>query len=116
MELTTREYMTILHTLEATLAEETMPSEKDRIEVVNKLNEVTIIPTISIKVGDSNVLTSREKEVLKLISRGLTGKEIGEKLFMSTSTVKRTVSNILVSLQATSRAHAIGIARDQGIV
>lgn len=43
-------------------------------------------------------LTTREKEVVVLIAKGLTNKEIGEKLFISEGTVKNTVSNVLSKL------------------
>ena len=48
-------------------------------------------------------LTPRENEVLKLVAKGYTYKEIGEKLFISTKTVQNHVQNILTKLQLRKR-------------
>ena len=52
-------------------------------------------------------LTKRESEVLKEISNGLNNKEISEKLFITESTVKKHVSNILQKLNFKNRQEAI---------
>jgi DNA-binding CsgD family transcriptional regulator len=51
-------------------------------------------------------LTRREREVLNLIAQGLTNKEIGQTLFISDSTAKVHVTNILRKLGAKTRAEA----------
>ena len=61
-------------------------------------------------------ITNREYEVLKAISEGLSNKEIGEKLFVSESTVKTHVSNLLVKLNARRRTQAIKIAKSLHII
>lgn len=48
-------------------------------------------------------LTTREIEVVELISEGLTNGEIAERLFISEGTVKNTVSNILSKLELKHR-------------
>ena len=53
--------------------------------------------------------TSREIEVLQLISDGLVNREIGHRLFLSEETVKSHVRHLLAKLQARSRAHAVAI-------
>lgn len=55
-------------------------------------------------------LTDRELEVLRLMVRGLTNPEIATKLFVSRSTVKFHVSNILMKLGAGSRTEAVSMA------
>ena len=55
-------------------------------------------------------LTERELEVLALIIKGLNNTEIGEQLFISTSTVKNHVSNILAKLDAVTRSEAAALA------
>jgi DNA-binding NarL/FixJ family response regulator len=51
-------------------------------------------------------LTARELEVLTLLSRGMTDRQIAEELFISRHTVMRHVSHILAKLEVDSRAAA----------
>lgn len=51
-------------------------------------------------------LTNREKEVLKLLSKGLSNTEIAEELVISSHTAKVHVSNILNKLSVTDRVQA----------
>lgn len=55
-------------------------------------------------------LTEREREVLALLVEGLNNKQIAEKLFVSPSTIKSHVSNILSKLGVTSRTEAASLA------
>jgi two-component system, NarL family, response regulator LiaR len=55
-------------------------------------------------------LTNREREILKLMVDGLSNPGIAEKLFVSRSTVKFHVSNILMKLGASSRTEAVSMA------
>lgn len=59
-------------------------------------------------------LTSREREVLDLIARGLPNREIADRLFLSEKTVRNHVSNIFTKLQVGDRAAAVARARDAG--
>ncbi len=61
-------------------------------------------------------LTEREFDVLALLGAGLTNREIGARLLISTGTAGVHVSNILRKLGASSRAQAVGIAHRLGIV
>ncbi|OZV71021.1 response regulator transcription factor [Winogradskyella aurantia] len=61
-------------------------------------------------------ISDREYEVLQLIHEGLSNKEIGEKLFLSESTIKTHVSSLLVKLNAKRRTQAIQIAKSQHII
>ena len=61
-------------------------------------------------------ITPREHEVLQSISEGLSNKEIAEKLFISESTIKTHVSNLLVKLNAKRRTQAIQIAKHFQII
>ncbi|AXT21050.1 DNA-binding response regulator [Flavobacteriaceae bacterium AU392] len=61
-------------------------------------------------------ITKREYEVLKEIALGLSNKEIGEKLFLSESTIKSHVSNLLLKLDAKRRTQAIQIAKSLQII
>ncbi|MGB5818505.1 MAG: response regulator transcription factor [Saonia sp.] len=61
-------------------------------------------------------LSKREYEVLQEISSGLSNKEIADKLFLSESTIKTHVSNLLVKLNAKRRTQAIQIAKEMHII
>ncbi len=52
-------------------------------------------------------LTAREAEVLQLITQGHTNAEIADRLFLSLSTIKTHVSNLLVKMEVKNRAQAI---------
>jgi two-component system nitrate/nitrite response regulator NarL len=59
---------------------------------------------------DPAELTDREREVLTLIARGLTNREIGEKLHIAENTVKNHVRSILEKLHLANRAQAAAYA------
>lgn len=61
-------------------------------------------------------LTTRELQMLQLISAGLTNREIGRRLSLSEETVKVHVRHLFERLQARSRAHAVAIGFRRGIV
>lgn len=61
-------------------------------------------------------LTEREIEVLKLLSQGYDNKTIGEKLFISESTVKTHVSHILRKLDKPNRVQAILYTKQLGSI
>ena len=61
-------------------------------------------------------LTKRQRDVLKLLVTGLNNNEIGEKLFLSSSTVSYHVSEILSKLGAANRAEASALAVQNGLV
>ena len=60
-------------------------------------------------------LTGREDEVLGLLARGYSNREIAEQLVLTEGTVKNHVSNILGKLQAENRTQAADIARRYGL-
>ena len=61
-------------------------------------------------------LTSRELEILRLMVHGDTNPDIAEKLFVSRSTVKFHVSNILMKLGTATRTEAVAVAVQRKLV
>ena len=64
----------------------------------------------------SDMVSSREIEVLSLISAGKRNKEIAAELSIAEDTVKMHVRNILSKLQASDRTEAVTIALRRGII
>ena len=61
-------------------------------------------------------LSKREYEVLLLISAGYSNKEIADQLFVTESTIKTHVSNILLKLDAKRRTEALVRARELNLI
>ena len=61
-------------------------------------------------------LSSRELDTLKLIAENLTNQEIADKLYISITTVKTHVRNILLKLEAKNRIEATNKAKEKGII
>ncbi len=65
---------------------------------------------------DTETLTDREHDVLKLMVEGLNNAEIAEKLVVSLSTVKYHISNILMKLGVDNRVAAVTTAIQKKLV
>lgn len=65
---------------------------------------------------DLDKLTAREQEVMRLIARGYTYREVGEKLFISIKTVETHVGKVLHKLQLTNRHELAHWAAQRRIV
>ena len=61
-------------------------------------------------------LTARERDVLRLLSIGLSNEEIGRELFISAETVRTHVGKALTKLQASTRAHAVATALRRSLI
>jgi DNA-binding NarL/FixJ family response regulator len=58
-------------------------------------------------VSDTDILSKREREILELISKGFLYKEVAEKLFITTGTVKQHIHKIYEKLQVQNKTEAI---------
>jgi DNA-binding NarL/FixJ family response regulator len=65
---------------------------------------------------DLDKLTEREQEVMRLIARGYTYREVGEKLFISVKTVETHVGKVLRKLQLSNRHELAHWAAQRRIV
>jgi DNA-binding NarL/FixJ family response regulator len=66
--------------------------------------------------GRTRLLSPREREILGLLSQGLSGEGAAEKLFLSPETVRTHVRNAMEKLHARSRAHLVAKALARGLV
>ena len=61
-------------------------------------------------------LSSREKDILRLLNEGYSTKEIAEKLVISTSTVHSHQSNLMTKLGLSNRRELVQYARKRGLI
>jgi DNA-binding NarL/FixJ family response regulator len=62
------------------------------------------------------VFTDREREVTRLLATGLTNREIGRRIFVSESTAKFHVRNVMRKLGVHSRAEVAYAAGERGLL
>ncbi len=67
-------------------------------------------------VEESRTLTARELEVMQLLAHGLSNGEIGARLYISETTAKFHVGNILRKLGVSRRTEAVYEASKRGLV
>jgi DNA-binding NarL/FixJ family response regulator len=65
--------------------------------------------------GGTQALSEREREVLQLVARGHTYREIGEQLFIAEKTVENHVRNILNKLHLNRKQELVRYALEHGI-
>lgn len=71
------------------------------------LTEEEIDEAIKLKLP---MLSRREREILELVSKGMSTDDVAEELGLSAHTVRTHVKNAMRKLEATTRAHAVAIA------
>jgi DNA-binding NarL/FixJ family response regulator len=81
--------------------------------VISEFARVSRDPEAASGLAD---LTERERDVLRLVARGLSNAEIATELTIGETTVKTHVGNILMKLDARDRAQAVVAAYESGLV
>jgi DNA-binding NarL/FixJ family response regulator len=61
-------------------------------------------------------LTERELEILEMLAKGLTNKEIGQALRISDKTARNHIYSIMEKLDVTDRTEAVAVAIQQGVI
>jgi two-component system NarL family response regulator len=94
---------------------------EELLKVIRKVHagETCIPPALAAKLASrmsGEALTMREIDVLKLLARGRSNKEIGTDLFISETTVKTHVRSIFAKLNVMSRTEAIAAANKRGLI
>jgi DNA-binding NarL/FixJ family response regulator len=94
---------------------------KELLETIRQVRagQKRILPEVAAQLAEHAVddsLSSREIEVLQLISGGNANKEIAAQLSITEETVKGHIKNILAKLAANDRTHAVTIGLKRGII
>jgi DNA-binding NarL/FixJ family response regulator len=80
------------------------------------LGEYRRLSSAPIDSGLAPVLTDRETEVLRLVAKGLTAKQVADRLVLSHRTVQNHVQNTLRKLQLHNKVELTRWAIDQGLI
>ena len=88
--------------------------------VVSPLNAIGLFEEFAKRNGangnSGQRLSLREKEVLRLVSRGASNKEIASNCYISETTVKAHLRKILEKMHVRNRAEAVALAATQGLL
>ena len=104
---------TLFHTIRAAARGETLLKPEIMARVLARVNAAS---TNDINPAGAINLTEREQEVLKAVARGERSKEIATQLGISERTVKAHLASIYGKLGVDSRAGAIAVAAQKGIL
>jgi DNA-binding NarL/FixJ family response regulator len=102
--------------LKALLAQSQVSQDGSRVQGVPSAPVAGTSISNSFGMTELTELTERELEVLRLIAKGATNREIAEALVISEGTVKNHISNILGRLNLRDRTQAAIYARDHGLL
>jgi DNA-binding NarL/FixJ family response regulator len=83
--------------------------------VAGKLLSDVAHRTVSTNTTIADTLSQREREILRLLAKGLSNTEIGRQLILSEGTVRNYVSAVFVKLGVTDRTQAAVIALRHGL-
>jgi DNA-binding NarL/FixJ family response regulator len=75
-----------------------------------------LMPEVVAANKRDDMLTGRERQILQLLSNGMSNADVAAKLFISQETVKSHVRHILTKLEADTRTHAVAIALREAII
>ena len=76
-----------------------------------------LVSRVRMPVGAADQsLSARERQVLELVAKGTSNREIAAELFISEATVKTHLTHIFGKLGAKDRAAAVAVAYDRGIL
>jgi DNA-binding NarL/FixJ family response regulator len=89
----------------------TLLSPEHATKILKRFNEIT-----QNRNNSGGTVSTREKEIIKLMSNGLSNKQIAYNLHISTKTVKTHVAHIMKKLKAKNRTEAVVKAIRKGFI
>ena len=107
----------LVEKIQTTLQGHAQPGPDVLAVLMNRIYELSQIRTPRDTLGGGfEMLTPREREVLALISRRLTNREIAEELVLEVGTVKNHVHNLLKKLEVDNRYEAAALGTEHAPV
>ncbi len=106
---------TLVHVLRETNGA-TPPAELPRPEASETPADSEPLSPVTLSGGETVVLTSREKEILRCLAEGMGTGAIAKKLFIATVTVRNHVQSILHKLDVHTKVAAVVLAYRHGLV
>jgi DNA-binding NarL/FixJ family response regulator len=89
------------------------PTVMRRLVAAYLRGDAAVSPSTSVGLDE---LTGREREVLRLVGTGLTNAAIAARLTVTEGTVKTHLNRVMTKLRLTSRAQAVVMAYESGLV
>ena len=94
-----------------------LPNLLARMEAVLRRSQRFVKPVEAFTTNVSvDVLTSKEKEVLQMISKGASNKQIADKMFVKEVTIKTHLNSIFKKLKVANRTQAVLVAMQTDLV
>ena len=78
--------------------------------------DVVVPPSLNDAARAIGSLSDREREILKLVGRGMSNKEIGRSLRIGPETVKWHLKNLFAKLEVPNRIQAVNRARSLSMI
>ena len=91
-------------------------SKAELIDAIRAVHQLASFPLVSEPPQLAEPLSAREQEVLALMARGMTDREIARQLYISTSTAKNHGRSVMGKLGALNRAQAVAIGFERGLL
>ena len=88
----------------------------DKVVAGEGFVDPALMPAFIAQQGQTDMLTTREREILQLLADGMSNADVAQRLFISQETVKSHVRHILTKLEADTRTHAVAIALREAII
>ena len=93
------------------------PIQADHLDrLLRAIGPAPVVPEPAGATMPADLLTSKEIRVLELLAEGCSNSLMAQRLFVSDSTVRTHLRNLNQKLGASSRTHAVAIARRNGWV